>query len=186
MSRCRKAGGALLIAGLAGVGAAPAVGAQVPTPTSEDTRPLQYETRDLTFEVVSVDGAMTDVQTPAQVQLTLAADVLFAFDKADLTVPAAVTLADLASRIAAQAKGPVRIEGYTDAKGAGAYNVGLSQRRADAVVADLSRRMNGKDVRFEAVGKGATNFVAPNSRADGSDDPEGRARNRRVTITYSR
>jgi outer membrane protein OmpA-like peptidoglycan-associated protein len=37
---------------------------------------------------------------------------------------------------------------------------------------------------LEAVGYGETRPVAPNRKGDGSDNPEGRARNRRVVISY--
>jgi outer membrane protein OmpA-like peptidoglycan-associated protein len=187
MSRwCRRAAALALLSLATAVRIAPAAEAQSPAGLKIDIRDLKSETRDLTFHIVSLDGSVTDVQTPREVQVTLAADVFFAFDKADLTVPAAVALADLAPRIGDQAKGTVRIEGYTDAKGTDAYNIDLSQRRAAAVQADLSRRLTGRNLNFEATGKGATNFVAPNTRPDGSDDPDGRARNRRVTITYTR
>ena len=39
---------------------------------------------------------------------------------------------------------------------------------------------------FQSTGKGAADPVAPNTNPDGSDNPEGRARNRRVTITFAR
>jgi outer membrane protein OmpA-like peptidoglycan-associated protein len=185
---------AATLAALVGSAAVPPATAQ--TRSAEPGAPTDLRTavrdlvlpvpRDLIFEVVWLDGSVTDMETGPRVQVTLNADVFFAFDEADLTVPAAVALADLAPRIANQAKGTVRIEGYTDAKGTDAYNVELSQRRAEAVKADLSRRMGAKSVRFEAVGRGATEFVAPNTRPDGSDDPDGRARNRRVTVTYDR
>jgi outer membrane protein OmpA-like peptidoglycan-associated protein len=42
-----------------------------------------------------------------------------------------------------------------------------------------------KDVRFLAQGFGATHPVAPNAKPDGSDDPEGRQKNRRVEIVLA-
>jgi OOP family OmpA-OmpF porin len=182
MSRCRRAG-ALVLASALGLGNATAARAETTTGPALD---LRFQALDIGFRVVSVDGSMSDVSTGREVQVTLDADVFFAFDRAELAVPAAVVLADLARRIAAQARDTVRIEGYTDAKGAADYNVQLSRRRADAVKADLSRRMDGRTVAFDVVGRGATNFVAPNTKPDGSDDSDGRARNRRVTITYTR
>jgi outer membrane protein OmpA-like peptidoglycan-associated protein len=151
-----------------------------------DIRDLAPDVRDMRASVMAMDGSVTDTRTQKQVELTLAADVFFAFDKAELTVPAAISLAELAPRVADEARGTVRIDGYTDAKGGDAYNVELSQRRAAAVRADLERRLTGRGLTLEATGRGATNFVAPNANPDGSDNPEGRARNRRVTITYDR
>jgi outer membrane protein OmpA-like peptidoglycan-associated protein len=39
---------------------------------------------------------------------------------------------------------------------------------------------------FLVIGKGDADPVAPNSKPDGSDDPEGRARNRRVMVSIPR
>ena len=73
----------------------------------------------------------------------------------------------------------VRVEGHTDSKGSDAYNQRLSQRRAEAVVKYLS----GKGIdrsRLESTGLGEGRPIAPNQNPDGSDNPIGRAKNRRT------
>ena len=73
----------------------------------------------------------------------------------------------------------VRVEGHTDSKGSDAYNQKLSQRRAEAVV----KYLIGKGIdpsRLEAVGFGESRPIAPNQNPDGSDNPTGRAKNRRT------
>ena len=73
----------------------------------------------------------------------------------------------------------VRVEGHTDSKGSDAYNQRLSQRRAEAVV----KYLIGKGIdpsRLEAVGFGEGRPIAPNQNPDGSDNPTGRAKNRRT------
>jgi outer membrane protein OmpA-like peptidoglycan-associated protein len=73
----------------------------------------------------------------------------------------------------------VRVEGHTDSKGSDAYNQRLSQRRAEAVV----KYLIGKGIdpsRLEAVGFGESRPIAPNQNPDGSDNPTGRAKNRRT------
>jgi OOP family OmpA-OmpF porin len=160
------------------------VGAAAPSGYKIDIRDLKGETRDYTFRVESMDGRSSDVRTPTQVTVTLSADVLFAFDKAELTPAAEAALGDLAPKIAREAKGTVKIDGYTDAKGEVAYNQDLSERRATAVETAIEARLGGTPVTFVATGHGARDFVAPNAKPDGSDDPDGRAKNRRVTITY--
>jgi outer membrane protein OmpA-like peptidoglycan-associated protein len=61
------------------------------------------------------------------------------------------------------------------------YNQGLSQRRASAVAAELVS--GGVAQKYlSAKGLGSQFPIAPNARSDGSDDPQGRARNRRVEI----
>ena len=70
----------------------------------------------------------------------------------------------------------IQVEGHTDDRGRDAYNMQLSQRRAQAVVDYLV----GKGVeasRLEAVGYGETKPIASN------DTDEGRATNRRVQLT---
>jgi len=54
--------------------------------------------------------------------------------------------------------------------------------RADAVTTELKSQAGG--VAVVAYGRGETNPVAPNTK-DGKDYPEGRAKNRRVEITFA-
>jgi outer membrane protein OmpA-like peptidoglycan-associated protein len=76
----------------------------------------------------------------------------------------------------------VAIEGHTDAKGADAYNQTLSEQRAAAVKQWLvaNAQVNGANIATRGWGK--TRPVTHNTKPDGSDDPEGRAKNRRVQI----
>jgi outer membrane protein OmpA-like peptidoglycan-associated protein len=73
----------------------------------------------------------------------------------------------------------VRVEGHTDSTGTAPHNDRLSQRRAEAVVIHLERQGIATD-RLEAVGRGSSRPIAPNRHTDGSDDPQGRAKNRRT------
>lgn len=67
------------------------------------------------------------------------------------------------------------LEGHTDNRGSDAYNKGLSQRRADAVVDWLVDNGVAPD-RLEARGMGESKPIAPN------DTPAGRRENRRTEI----
>jgi outer membrane protein OmpA-like peptidoglycan-associated protein len=69
----------------------------------------------------------------------------------------------------------IRIEGHTDNQGSAAYNKGLSQRRAEAVVAYLVNK--GID-RSRLIARG---FGLEKPIADNHTD-EGRAMNRRVVF----
>ena len=73
------------------------------------------------------------------------------------------------------------IEGHTDAIGSDADNQALSERRAAAVRGALEAAL-GSGYQYTSVGFGETRPVAPNTKPDGSDDPDGRALNRRVEI----
>jgi outer membrane protein OmpA-like peptidoglycan-associated protein len=121
--------------------------------------------------------------TAQEIVIDLAADVLFDFDKADLRPAAATELDKVGQVLRAHVHAPVRIEGHTDAVGADAYNQRLSERRAEAVAAWLVANAALDRGRVTTRGLGETRPVAPNAKPDGSDDPEGRQRNRRVEIT---
>jgi outer membrane protein OmpA-like peptidoglycan-associated protein len=119
-----------------------------------------------------------------QVTVRLSADVLFDFNKATLTEAARHRIARLAPRLR-RATGTIQVSGHSDAIGAPAYNLSLSTQRAEAVKAELARVLNGSTVRIEARGHGETKPVAPNT-SGGKDDPDGRAKNRRVDITFQK
>jgi outer membrane protein OmpA-like peptidoglycan-associated protein len=140
---------------------------------------------DLKFKVEDMGGKVQDLQvkeTPTEIHMELAADVLFDFDKAVIKSEATAALKQAAALIRDKAKGVVRIEGYTDSKGSDAYNLKLSERRSIAVKTWLAKNEGLKNVRFETHDFGAKMPVAPNTKPDGSDDPDGRRKNRRVEI----
>ena len=70
--------------------------------------------------------------------------------------------------------------------GSDTYNIGLSQRRAQSVVRWLGQQGGVATARLQPLGRGEQDPVASNTRPDGSDDPSGRARNRRVKIYVPR
>lgn len=147
--------------------------------------PSKNKILDLIFRVDDLGGKVQDLQvkeTGEEIRIDLAADVLFDFDKADLRPAAQQTLHQAADIIRQKAKGTVRIEGYTDSKGNDAYNQKLSERRAASVKAWFTAKEGLENVHFATQGFGAKNPVASNTKPDGSDDPEGRQKNRRVGI----
>lgn len=125
-------------------------------------------------------------ETATEVRIDLAADVLFDFDKAELKPQARQALTQVATIIREKARGAVRIEGHTDGKGADAYNLRLSNERADAVRIWLVGTGGLNAITFETQGFGAKRPVAPNMKTDGSDDSEGRQKNRRVSIVIQK
>jgi outer membrane protein OmpA-like peptidoglycan-associated protein len=121
-----------------------------------------------------------------EIRIELSADVLFDFDKADIKTDAEPSLRKVATVIRSYPKAGVTIEGHTDAKGSDAYNAALSERRAASVRQWLESRGGVGGVTFAVRGIGAKRPVAPNTRPDGSDDPEGRRKNRRVEIVVQK
>jgi outer membrane protein OmpA-like peptidoglycan-associated protein len=117
-----------------------------------------------------------------ETRIVIAADVLFDFDRAIIRPDAVSALKQAASLLREPHRGPIRIEGHTDAKGSSAYNLRLSNERAIAVEAWLVQTERFDVATFRTQGFGAGCPVAPNTKRDGSDDPEGRQRNRRVEL----
>ncbi|HEX4253179.1 MAG TPA: OmpA family protein [Pseudonocardia sp.] len=113
-------------------------------------------------------------------EFRLPADVLFAFDSATLS-PAAQTALDALVKQVNGTAGTVTVQGNTDAIGTDAYNQTLSEQRAAAVADALKPRLGG-NFTYSSVGFGKTRPVAPNANPDGSDNPDGRAQNRRVDV----
>ena len=112
--------------------------------------------------------------------ITLEDSILFDFGKSDIRPEAAQTLSTLAT-VLNDAKVPAaHIYGHTDSVSDEAFNQKLSEDRANAVKNELSK--DGVSATLDATGYGETKPVAPNENPDGSDNPAGRALNRRVEI----
>lgn len=113
-------------------------------------------------------------------RLRVGSDFLFDFDHADLRPEAAPALTELTDRISASGK-RATVEGHTDGIGTESYNQRLSERRASVVRNALVGR--GLDAALMSVrGYGKSRPIAPNQNPDGSDNPEGREKNRRVEV----
>jgi outer membrane protein OmpA-like peptidoglycan-associated protein len=115
-------------------------------------------------------------------RLIVGADALFEFDQATLSADAKETLSALGPMIQKAGKHPILIEGHTDGVGADAYNQDLSERRARAVREWLGEQHYLDEASSRTQGFGKTRPVAPNAKPDGSDNPEGRQKNRRVEV----
>jgi len=151
---------------------------------STDTVGLTLPVYDVKLRTLALDGALAGTESGGRATLTLRADVLFAFNKADLTPAAQQVIAVAAARMRAGVTGPVTITGYTDSIGSDAYNLVLSRNRATAVLAALQPQLAGLPVTLSARGLGEADPVAPNTLPGGADNPAGRAANRRVTVSY--
>ena len=121
--------------------------------------------------------------TQTEIKIALSGDILFDFDKDTLRPDALPTLQKVAEVIAGYPGAPVLIEGYTDSKGKDSYNLKLSDRRAASVKKWLVETAGADAGHIKTKGWGEAKPVAPNENPDGSDDPDGRQKNRRVEIT---
>ena len=121
-------------------------------------------------------------QSSRSLSMNLSGDVLFDYDKATLKPAAEEALKKVAVVLSQFPESKVTIEGYTDSKGTTAVNLQLSRERASAVRDWLIKNGNITAANITAKGFGEENPVAPNKMPDGSDNPAGRAFNRRVSI----
>src|SRR5204862_5252549 len=112
---------------------------------------------------------------PVAEKVTLAADVLFDFDKSVLKPEGKAKLDDLAGKVQAINLEVVIAIGHTDSIGSDAYNQKLSVRRAESVKAYLVSK-GVEPNRIYTEGKGEKQPVASNKTK------EGRQKNRRVEI----
>ena len=150
---------------------------------SGNTAGLKLPVLDLVDKAGS-GGSWSYTESGGQATMTLSADVMFDFGKADLTPAAQSVLATVATKIRSGGQGTVTVTGYTDSIGPASVNIPLSEARAQAVVTALRPLVAGAPVTFQAIGKGSADPIAPNTNPDGSDNPAGRAQNRRVTLSF--
>jgi outer membrane protein OmpA-like peptidoglycan-associated protein len=136
--------------------------------------------------LVKPGQALVVSETPRETKLTLAADVLFDFDSAVVRAQAKPELHRVAELLRQKAQGLVLIEGHTDSKGTPTRNMALSQQRAAAIRAWLVANEKLPQGMFNVQGFGASRPVAANSKPDGSDDPAGRQKNRRVELIIAK
>jgi outer membrane protein OmpA-like peptidoglycan-associated protein len=123
-------------------------------------------------KVVDAAGIGRDVASAGKAVLYA---IQFDTDKATLMPESDAQLQQIADWLKG-AGGKALVVGHTDSQGGFGYNVGLSQRRAEAVVAALSGRYGVDRARLTAFGNGMAAPVASNRT------PDGQARNRRVEV----
>ena len=108
----------------------------------------------VTRSLVLVPKDAGDSGGPSELSLMLR--IAFGFDSAELTPAATRDLDEVAAALndPKLAAAQVTMEGHTDATGPADYNLHLSQRRADTVVAYLVRRGGVASDRLRAAGFG--------------------------------
>ena len=143
---------------------------------------------DIVGVTLGIEAVLKDLGakvTEREIRIDLSADVLFDFDKYTLRAEATDSLRKVAQVVAGYPDAPLEIDGHTDGKGTHSYNMTLSDNRAAAVKKWLVENGGIKASRITTKGWGETKPVAPNKKADGSDDPDGRQKNRRVELTLT-
>lgn len=102
-------------------------------------------------------------------------DVLFEFDRSNLTSSARSTVGEIANVVSKAEGRNIAIEGHTDSIGTADYNQRLSENRANAVAAELVSSGISRS-RIFTKGYGESQALASNNTASG------RQRNRRVEV----
>lgn len=106
-------------------------------------------------------------------------NIYFGYDSADIRRDAARELDKLVVLLNDNSDLRIEMGSHTDSVASEAYNIQLSQRRAESTVNYLIRK--GIDpARLVAKGYGESKPIARNTNPDGSDNPAGRQRNRRT------
>lgn len=107
--------------------------------------------------------------------------VEFEFDSAELTTTSYPILDRAAEVLLAHRGIPIEIAGHTDDWGSYSYNINLSNARA-ASVREYLLSKGVSDTRLTSQGYGESDPIESNANDDGSDNADGRARNRRVEL----
>ena len=124
--------------------------------------------------------------TATETIIDLSTDILFDFNKSTINPKAVPSLIKLARLLRQSKSNNVQLNGFTDSIGGDEYNVALSQRRSEAVKQWLVTKGGIDATRLATNGYGKAQSVAPNVKGDGTDNPSGRQKNRRVEIRIPR
>lgn len=148
-----------------------------PEPTSAPSSPAAPPVSIIRPEVVP-EAVVAEPLAP------LEATIPFAEGGYALSEDAEDALAEVAESKQLAEGWPVVLRGHTDSAGADEANLRASRRRAE-VVADWLVDHGVARERIEVISLGEQRPIAPNAHLDGTPDEEGRAQNRRVTVTIA-
>jgi len=182
-------------------GAAPALAgtnAQKPAAKSVDERRLELERRELELrkQELDLDQRRAAIEAEKQkiddeaairdvITIQLQGEVLFDFGKSKIRPASETTLEKVAAVLKQFPDGRIAIVGHTDSVGSAETNLAVSKARAAAVREWLATKGGLGEKQIAVEGHGEAQPIAPNAMADGTDNPAGRQKNRRVEIKIS-
>ncbi len=105
----------------------------------------------------------------------------FEYDQATLHPRAQKQLEIVAGLLKSDPNKKLNIAGHTDDKGTDGYNIQLSRARAETVKVQLVA-LGVPEAQVITTALGKAQPLSPNQKADGTDDPQGRSKNRRAEI----
>ena len=150
---------------------------------------MNKDDSDLALANNSQDEAIEGIfvkETEKEITIDLSSDILFDFNKWSIRADASRALMAVEKILSQHAKAGVTLEGHTDSVGSDQYNKDLSMKRALSVREWFIENSDVPARRFKPVGLGESRPVAANMNRDGSDNPDGRQKNRRVTIVVQK
>lgn len=109
-------------------------------------------------------------------------NILYDFNSATLREESKTVLNDIVKILKDNPKIKVELSSHTDSVGSAAYNIKLSQARAQSCV-DYIIQSGIEEARIFAKGYGKSKPIAPNTLPNGKDNPDGRQLNRRTEFT---
>ncbi len=132
-----------------------------------DNDPLALKLDSLRKQIETLahqDSATSDTSTilteSIEYKESMSASVFFEFDKSEITKDAQMTLAKAAYVMTRDKSLRVKIVGYCDERGSHEYNIGLSQRRCNAVLDVLVNAYEIDRKRFEIDYKGESELLS--------------------------
>ncbi|HTF19600.1 MAG TPA: OmpA family protein, partial [Chryseolinea sp.] len=146
-----------------------------------------YTTRGRSVDVATLKDLVTNVTFDTLLVLdkielnkVFALDnIYYNYNKADIREDAAKELDKLVQLLADNPEIRIELGSHTDSVDDNAYNMNLSQRRAESAVKYLVQHGIAPD-RLVAKGYGEEQPIARNTNPDGTDNPAGRDKNRRT------
>lgn len=143
-----------------------------------EVNPVSISTRVYTE---TVEHEVTTTAFKERDTISIPTNTLFDFDVKELREDGVIVINDLADLLEEEQVIAITVEGHTDSKGTVEYNNALGYGRALAFSDQLT--IAGYDGLTNVASGGELSPIAPNENADGTDNPEGRQKNRRVDVT---
>lgn len=141
-----------------------------------------------TDELTSVDSLMNPTLCLKRYEIgkpIILKDIYYDYNKATLRPQSLIVLDTVVAIMADNPNIIIEMGSHTDSKGTDAYNIKLSQARAQSCVDYLASK--GVPVsRMVAKGYGESRPIAPNTLPNGKDNPDGRQLNRRTEFKVLR
>ena len=145
--------------------------------------PPEIEPLELDIPELRTSGIEAYRRNDGETVIRLHDNILFAFDDDQPLPDSQPIIRRLAKHLLDKRPTQIRIEGHTDSWGTPPYNDDLSRRRANSIAGQLIAAGVPEHI-VEIQGFGESRPIAAELNADGSDNAEGRQRNRRVEIAY--